>query len=635
MTTPWWQGGTPSTGGGTETGAGYALDVADYGALGDGVTDDAAAIRLGIADAILKKKPLLFQAGRTYAVASEIAITSPVELRATVANIANGLCANLRATPATAWTPTNNGMRSVLKVAADGCHFVGINCEANRMTKYAWFIARSSFGRWSQCGAFYGRIDGFHSARYQDEIGLPFALNDTNHFEDCWAIGNGRIYTSDTTPVAEGIPNVQVGGTVSTTSGSTTITFADTDFDTLSSWLRWGDFIAISTPAGAFPAAGAMYLRVADVAIVPGSNQIVVGERNIPNQTLSGREFIIGQGGGYWPVHFGDNNVNRISGGLYRLNGGCGLNSSGLVGAYIENPQVDFNGFFGIVVGPGDTSQTYASALNHPYLEANYVAHLLFSGAYGVSVTTPEWGAGAVQEWISHGGGGYIMPGGLENLKPIDTNTRSEIASLYGYNLRNTGKVSQYVGGVSTTTPGTTISYDNALLQVATGGDVAYTGTPTLQEGTQYGEFCTLWNVSASYYTTIDDHRKRAGTKLRLKTPSVKLGPSDSITLMWDETYWTEIRRSIVPVVGDSTGTPGNATINETQGRSAIAAAATTCTITNSQVGAGDVVLVTLEDLDATAIRLKVAVSAGSFVVTSNAAATATTKFSWRVVKDG
>ena len=84
---------------------------------------------------------------------------------------------------------------------------------------------------------------------------------------------------------------------------------------------------------------------------------------------------------------------------------------------------------------------------------------------------------------------------------------------------------------------------------------------------------------------------------------------------------------------GDSTGAPGNATLNTPQGQSAIAAAATACTITsNLCTSATTNVFVTPLDNDATLTSFKVVATNGSFTVTGNAAATATWKFAWLVV---
>lgn len=84
----------------------------------------------------------------------------------------------------------------------------------------------------------------------------------------------------------------------------------------------------------------------------------------------------------------------------------------------------------------------------------------------------------------------------------------------------------------------------------------------------------------------------------------------------------------------DSTGTPGNVTNNSPSGRAAIAAAASTCVVTNSSVLATSKVFAQLlgaADATLTSI-LGVTVAAGSFTVTGNAAATAAKSFEFLVV---
>lgn len=83
----------------------------------------------------------------------------------------------------------------------------------------------------------------------------------------------------------------------------------------------------------------------------------------------------------------------------------------------------------------------------------------------------------------------------------------------------------------------------------------------------------------------------------------------------------------------DLSGTPGDGTAHTRTGRAAIALGATAATITNNLCGTTSVVLVQLEDLDATGTHVKVVPGAGSFVVTANAATSAALKFRWLVVK--
>lgn len=138
-------------------------------------------------------------------------------------------------------------------------------------------------------------------------------------------------------------------------------------------------------------------------------------------------------------------------------------------------------------------------------------------------------------------------------------------------------------------------------------GDVANTGTNAA---------VTLTNVTALTGTT---------KLLSLVNGSEQLAVEQDGKLIFQST--------------DSTGTPGNATINKPSGKSAIAAAAQTCVVTNSTVVTGSNVMLSPLSVDTTAPLLKVsAIANGSFTVTSTATngtatnATANISFCWWVL---
>lgn len=83
----------------------------------------------------------------------------------------------------------------------------------------------------------------------------------------------------------------------------------------------------------------------------------------------------------------------------------------------------------------------------------------------------------------------------------------------------------------------------------------------------------------------------------------------------------------------DSSGTPGNATINKASGKVAIAIGASSVTVTNSLVTTASTVIATLQFVDATLTQiLSVVPGSGSFVITGNANATAATKVAFVVI---
>lgn len=69
----------------------------------------------------------------------------------------------------------------------------------------------------------------------------------------------------------------------------------------------------------------------------------------------------------------------------------------------------------------------------------------------------------------------------------------------------------------------------------------------------------------------------------------------------------------------DTSGTPGNATINTARGRFSFVAVTSAVTITNNTVSTSSTVLLSLGGTDATLTSVRVTCSGGSFLVTGNA----------------
>lgn len=107
-------------------------------------------------------------------------------------------------------------------------------------------------------------------------------------------------------------------------------------------------------------------------------------------------------------------------------------------------------------------------------------------------------------------------------------------------------------------------------------------------------------------------------------------GFADDVIARQDARYPTQAAPAVAFV--DSSGTPGNVTNASPRGRAAFAAAGATVVVTSSICTANSTVLVALAGGDATATSIRVTPAAGSFTVTANAAATATTKFDFVVL---
>lgn len=115
---------------------------------------------------------------------------------------------------------------------------------------------------------------------------------------------------------------------------------------------------------------------------------------------------------------------------------------------------------------------------------------------------------------------------------------------------------------------------------------------------------------------------------------ATSVGSGNTLTISSGAVLRLGATSSFAAAVTDSSGTPGNATQNTDRGRAAFAAAASTVTITNSQVAANSTVLAQLGGADATLTSVRVTPGAGSFTVTGNAAATGTTPFDYFIIQN-
>ena len=138
---------------------------------------------------------------------------------------------------------------------------------------------------------------------------------------------------------------------------------------------------------------------------------------------------------------------------------------------------------------------------------------------------------------------------------------------------------------------GTGILFDGTDIRVLGAAPV----TPNVDQGINFGKPAVRW--SNSYIFTMNT---------------------------WDPIVYSDFV--------DDSATTGNRTVNASRGFSAIAAAATSITITNSKVTTSTQVIATVMTNDATATLKNCVPASGSFTCTF-AAATGTTKIAWTLAK--
>lgn len=156
-------------------------------------------------------------------------------------------------------------------------------------------------------------------------------------------------------------------------------------------------------------------------------------------------------------------------------------------------------------------------------------------------------------------------------------------------------------------------------------------GTPWILRRLSVARYGAI--VGPALYLRILAGTRYAGTSVRLYNDA---GDGTSITIGTSTLDVARMEdRCALSTFSDGSGTPGNVTQTTGSGRAAIAGGATACVVTNPLCGPNSVVSVTLEDLDATATRVKCVpgsgISAGTFTVTANAPATADVKFRYTI----
>jgi hypothetical protein len=300
------------------------IDAKSFSAKGNGMTDDGPALQSAIDAAASQKQPLSIPAG-TYLTTQELVIS------------ANGLQIIGDGSTSTIIKAAAS-ITSCATLAGTFARIEGLTFDANRLATYAVRLQRLAVSLVRSCYFTRAIKDGIFLPRYNDQGG--FTLNDSNHFDGCSAVSNGRIYCK---PALSATYSGYCGelmsaaGTVSCTKGSTIVTGIGTAFTTMG--IRntyFGDFIRVGTGTDS------QYLQIDSV---DSDTQLRVGERRTPTLSLSGQEFAVAVGNGYTEALHADNNFNHLTGGLWRSNAGAAMQIGGLYGPLIDHPQIDTIGF--------------------------------------------------------------------------------------------------------------------------------------------------------------------------------------------------------------------------------------------------------------------------------------------------
>ncbi len=272
--------------------------------------------------------------------------------------------------------------------------------------------------------------------------------------------------------------------------------------------------------------------------------EIQVGIQKTPTANLTGQGFAIAVGNGYTEQRHNDNNINRIIGGLWRLNAGAGVMANGLYGPKLHSMQMDINGFYNVAVGTCDQEQVLNTRMSDMYFEGTLGASILFGCAAGFIVDLPTYdytssvplyhkaatlGTQNVGIIIDHTG---IEAVGTANSTVPSTITDSSF--LFNGQLYARGETQSVSAAVA-------INPAPFLVHMSLGAPVTMSATPTISDGDIEGKEVELHNYAGGNALTLRDESVLPGSKLRLSAGTLVLNFKDSIKLRWSGGKWVQI----------------------------------------------------------------------------------------------
>lgn len=322
------------------------LYVRDYGAVGDGSTDDATAIQSAIDAALTQSKALYFDA-KTYLINTELSVkgSNLVILGEGISRTTIKAGASVRAVLRLGVDSGESGTE------ANSTRITGMTIDGNRNATYGLMLLRCGNGYFDTISIGGAKRDGIFLAHRNTNNSVT-CVNDFNTFINVNSGSNGTIYgttefddpndaVADTRHVGYYVAANQFSlqaGTVSRTSGSAVVTGSGTTF--LTNGLRSGDPFRIGvSPNTEY---GVIYT-------VDSETQITLTEQL--GVTSATQPWSCGAGSGYWEDGHTDNNISIIIGGLFRSNAGFAQAFRGIYGPTVKGCFIDYHRYYAIRVG--------------------------------------------------------------------------------------------------------------------------------------------------------------------------------------------------------------------------------------------------------------------------------------------
>jgi hypothetical protein len=519
------------------------IDVREFGAVGDGVTDDLAKLQDAVAAAIATNRQLYLPPA-VYAVSGDLVVAGGIEIRG---GEAHGMVSTLKAigTSVRESVLTVRGIRRVSQ----------LHLDANSKAKVGLAVRSCGMALFDRVTVTSPLLDGVH-LYYWTELGAR-AVNNNNCVTGITATACGRVYCA----AAIAGDFAGYGVTVRSPAGSSvavsaavdgykTLTFAGVNLQPTDGQLNDADAIPLRRGDPVRYGSGETWAYRTVYEVLSATQCTVYDPGAI---TGSGLSYAIGVGDGWHEERSGDNNITTIRHGLFRSCAGFGMAHDGLYGPSVDNVQIDVCPFWAVRVGSNGPDAVLSSKFSHLYFEGiGRAVGFLFHSAQGVTVdqcmdaamTTArfEYGGAAAANF-----GLYISP---QLMEPIGTMAMQGIPVDQVRNGTHSGRVyvglaNVSVGGVgdaALTLTGTNTFRSPIVRLSGIESPVTLSGSPVI-EADPYREL-RVQNMSP-VAVTLESYGARAASGLHLRTPTVVLNQYDSILLWHDGSRWQEIGRSI------------------------------------------------------------------------------------------
>ncbi len=525
------------------TGAGASATeilAEDYGAVGDGSTDDAEAIQAALDAAFEANLPLRLLC-KDYKVNTEIqwpdGLTTIIGTRGT----GDVAVSTLKAGAA---------MRAVLNFepfggSAVSADITNLSLNGNRLADYSMRLHGCSYSQFKNITVGLPLEDGVRL------VNLDSSINDQNTWYNFSSGSSGTLFlTQDLVDDEDSLygscaPVRSItAGTCEVVSGDNTVTFTGApNLTTIG--VAVGDPIRTGTSTNK---------RFGVITAVTDATHLEVQfdtSDGLSDVSASGQDWAMARGDGYHDERSGDNNrATFIGGGLHRANAGFAFVFDGLYGPQIANQLViDFHPFWAIRVGTSGGDPVITPVFDSMYFESlGTTKPFLLRSTTSIEVRNPLDSEGDDTDNVSYCGsqanvsGTYMNRNGIFYLgsNAFESHLAAvNVGALFGGGASINGPM-KFTSGTATVTAGV-VTRGNSSVAGSALILVDSTGNPTVSDIAVFGSELLMLGVSGGGTVTL-----QASSTLHLSTSTYAMTAANgnTITLVYINSAWHEISRA-------------------------------------------------------------------------------------------